>query len=141
MRPLPLEILLYGNYDTNFSRGTATGPSGMLAVSGVSGFATGFGARRLGASFAGTRVMATTAGFFCSAQRFRWAAAIRSRAAADNLRVFDLLAFEIEVPGREPFGLADCAIRVRASCRRAISASMAAMICSVSTPSKHNTRR
>jgi hypothetical protein len=68
-------------------------------VSGVSDFATGFGVRRLGASFGGTCVMVTVAGFFRSAQRFRWAAAIRSRAAADSLRVFDLLEFEMEVPG------------------------------------------
>ncbi|MFL6303406.1 MAG: hypothetical protein ACJ72H_07680, partial [Candidatus Sulfotelmatobacter sp.] len=62
------------------------GPSGILAVRGVSGLAIGFGARRLGASFAGTRVMATTADFFCSAHRLRWAAAIRSRASTGSAR-------------------------------------------------------
>jgi hypothetical protein len=48
------------------SAGTTTGPLGTLAtlaVSGVSEFATGFGARRLGASFEGTRVMVMAAAF------------------------------------------------------------------------------
>ena len=80
------------------SAATAIVPLGTLAVSGVSQFATGFGARRLGASFAGTRVMVTTVGFLCSAQRFRWAAAIRSRAAGERLRFFGFNSLEMETP-------------------------------------------
>jgi hypothetical protein len=143
---LPLTRIPCGNQnqDTSFSRGTATGPSGILAVRGVSGLATGLGARRLGASFAGTCVMVTTADFFCSAHRSRWAAAIRSRASAGSARLRDFSGFrdfrasELEAPAPlGVFGVTDCSIRVRASRRRAISASRAAMICSVSTHYQH----
>jgi hypothetical protein len=64
------------------------GPLGTLPVSEVFGFDTGLGARRLGASLAATRVTATAACFFWTAQRFRCAAAMRSRAAAESVRVF-----------------------------------------------------
>jgi hypothetical protein len=40
--------------------------------------------------------MVTTVGFLCSAQRFRWAAAIRSRAAGEKLRFFGFKSLEME---------------------------------------------
>jgi hypothetical protein len=55
--------------------------------------------------------MVTTAGFLCSAQRFGWAAAIRSQAVGGRSRFFGFISLELETP-EEPKAaiVVDCAI-------------------------------
>jgi hypothetical protein len=73
--------------------------------------------------------MSTGANFFFSAQRFRCASAILSRAAAESLCFFGGIDAIGGVAGRcTGCSVADLAMSVRACWNRAISSSSAAMI-------------